>query len=698
MAVPAHARQRAEWLRAEIERHNHRYYVLDDPEISDPEYDALFRELQALENEHPELLTPDSPTQRVGAAPLAAFTSVSHRVPMLSLANAFTEEDVVAFDRRVREGTGLAELEYCAEPKFDGLAISLRYEHGRFVQGATRGDGTTGEDVTSNLRTVRAIPLVLQKAAPATLEVRGEVLMYRRDLESLNARQRAAGEKEFANPRNVAAGSLRQLDPRVTAARPLRFFAYGAGEVSAGLPDTQSELLDWLQSLGVPVTGERRVTHGAGGLLEYFVRLGERRASLPYEIDGVVYKVNALALQARLGFVSRAPRFAVAHKYPAQEAVTELLDIGVQVGRTGALTPGAALKPVVVGGVTVSSASLHNEDDVRRKDLWRGDEVVVRRAGDVIPEVVRVFQAGSRRPEDWFVMPEKCPVCGSPVVKLEGAAIARCTGGLICSAQRKESLLHYGHRRAMDIEGLGERLVDQMVGAQLVHTPADLYALGAPQIEALERMGPKSAENLVAAIASSRGRPLARFIFALGIPGIGEENAKVLARHFGTVQRLLDADWQAIAEQKRSLQRENASRKRRGTASQAQILEGIGPELMESLMKFLGEPKNRAAIEQLVRAARPQESPAPTHRAALPLEGKTFVLTGTLERLTREQASELIESLGGKISGSLSRKTDYVVAGTEAGSKLSKARELGVAVIDERAFDELVRSAKKEGA
>ncbi len=694
MTALAEARRRAGQLRSELEHHNYRYYVLDDPEVSDAEYDRLFRELQQLESDFPELATADSPTRRVGATPLSSFGPVRHRVPMLSLNNAFTEADVAAFDRRVRESSGTDEPEYCAEPKFDGLAISLRYENGAFVQGATRGDGTTGEDVTANLRTVRAIPLRLLGSPPETIEVRGEVLMYRRDLQSLNERQRTRGEKEFANPRNAAAGSLRQLDPRITAARPLRFFSYGVGETDAALPPSQSVLLDWLRALGLPVTPERRIVRGLKGLLGYYERLGERRASLAYEIDGVVYKVNDFALQDRLGFVARAPRFAIAHKYPAEEALTEILEIGVQVGRTGALTPGARLKPVAVGGVTVSSATLHNEDEIRRKDLWRGDEVVVRRAGDVIPEVLRVARRGPRRPEDRFTMPANCPVCGSPVVRLEGEAIARCSGGLFCSAQRKEALLHFGQRRAMDIEGLGEKLVEQIVDKGLVRTPADLYGLRPEQVRALERMGTKSAENLVAAIQSSRGRPLARFIFALGIPGIGEEAAKILARHFGNLEALLAADWASLEEQKRALQKENAARKRRAEAPLGQILEGIGPELMESLQKFLGEPHNRAVIESLAQSAAPVSGAGAGGRLA----GLTLVLTGTLPSMTREQATEIIEREGGKVAGSVSKKTDYVVAGTEAGSKLSKARELGIPVIDQAQFEALVRTGHKEGS
>jgi DNA ligase (NAD+) len=684
------ARRRAETLRAEIERHNHLYYVLDQPAVSDAEFDRLFRELESLEAAFPALATGDSPTRRVGGTPVQAFEQVVHRVPMLSLGNAFSDEEVAAFDRRVREAARLEEIEYSAEPKFDGLAISLTYEDGVFVRGATRGDGETGEDVTLNLRTIRTLPLRLRAACPGTLEVRGEVLMYRRDFQAMNQRQRELGQREFVNPRNAAAGAVRQLDPRITATRPLRFLSYGVGEVGAGVaPSTQSGLLDWLETLGMPVTRERRTVRGLEGALAYYRSVGAGRRELPFDIDGVVYKVNSLELQARLGFVSRAPRFAIAHKFPAEEAQSEIIDIVVQVGRTGALTPAAQLRPVFVGGVTVSNATLHNEDEVRRKDIWRGDEVVVRRAGDVIPEVVRVSTPGPRRAADRFVMPESCPVCGSKVVRLEGEAVARCTGGLFCSAQRREALLHFGHRRAMDIEGLGEKVVEQLVARDLVRTPPDLYALTIEQIETLERMGRKSAENLVAAIAGSRGRPLARFVFALGIPGIGEEVAKILARHFGSLGALLAADWAAIAAQKRALQKENASRKRRGEAPKPQVLEGIGPELMDSLSKFLGEPHNRAIVEALARAAAPVEAPALAVSPVAALSGRTFVLTGTLPTLSRGEAQALIEAHGGRVASAVSRNTDYLLAGTEAGSKLSKATELGVEVIDEARLREL---------
>ena len=687
MAVPEKVRMRVEALRRDIETHNYRYYVLDAPTIPDAEYDELFRELVELETAYPELASADSPTRRVGGAPLEEFPQVTHRTPMLSLNNAFTEEDAAGFDRRVREALGKDEVEYAMEPKFDGLAISLLYDRGRLVQGATRGDGYTGEDVTANLRTVRSIPLKLRGARPpALVEVRGEIIMYKGDFERMNARQRERAEKEFANPRNAAAGAVRQLDPKITAQRPLRFLAYGLGDPGGTSFERHSEVLDWIADQGLSVSSERATARGLSGLLGFYRRMGEKRDKLPYAIDGVVYKVNHLADQRSLGFVSRAPRFALAHKYPPEEALTEVLGIEVQVGRTGVLTPVARLKPVSVGGVTVTNATLHNEDEVRRKDVWRGDVVVVRRAGDVIPEVVSVSRPGPRARGDRFEMPTGCPVCGSEVVRLEGEAAARCTGGLFCGAQRKQALLHFASRRAMDIEGLGERLVDQLVDLEIVRTPADLYRLGAAALAELERMGEKSAQNIVAAIEKSKSPPLARFIFALGIPGVGEEVAKILAKHFGRLDRLLEADWGDIAEKKKRIQKENAARKRRGEASLPSVLEGIGPELMDSLKKFLSQGHNREVIAQLtagphgVQVRAEKSLPAGAGRS---FSGKTFVLTGTLPSMTREEAKELIGSHGGKVAGSVSKQTDYVVAGDEAGSKLEKARELGIAVVDE---------------
>jgi DNA ligase (NAD+) len=692
MAAAESARARAAKLRQALERHSRLYYVEDAPEITDAEYDRLFAELQQIEAQHPELAAPDSPTQRVGAPPLAAFPEVRHRTPMLSLANAFTEEEVRAFDRRVREGLGEDEVEYAVEPKFDGLAVSLLYRDGILVQGSTRGDGTRGEDVTPNLRTVGAIPLRLPAPGDrGELEVRGEVLMFRADFEALNARQRAAGHKEFVNPRNAAAGSLRQLDSRVTAQRTLRFFAYGVGELPGRDWRNQADVLERLRALGFPVVADRDVVRGCDGLLGYYARMGEARARLPYAIDGVVYKVNRIDWQERLGYVARAPRFALAHKYPAEEQSTEVLGIDVQVGRTGVLTPVARLKPVFVGGVTVTNATLHNEDELHRKDVRVGDTVIVRRAGDVIPEVVSVQL--ERRPAHTapFRMPSRCPVCHSPVVRLPGEAATRCTGGLVCRAQRVQSLLHFKGRRAMDIEGLGDKLAEQLVELEMVGSAADLYSLDADALAALERMGEKSARRVLESIERSRDTSLARFVFALGIPGVGEEVAKILARHFGTLDALLEADWQGLAQQKEELRKENARRKRRGEAPAAVPLEGIGPEIMESVQRFLQERHNREVIRRLAdpkRGVRVQA--AAKAKAASAPDAKTFVLTGTLSGLTRDQAQSLIESKGHKVAGSVSTRTDYVVAGEEAGSKLERARALGVAILDEAGLKKLL--------
>ena len=693
MALSKPLRGRAEALRREIERHNRLYYVEDAPEITDAEFDRLFAELSALEAAHPELASPDSPTQRVGAPPLADFPEVRHRTPMLSLANAFDEDAVLAFDRRVREALGVERVEYSVEPKFDGLAVSLTYRDGVLVQGATRGDGSRGEDVTPNLRTVRSIPLRLPRAPDTRdLEVRGEVLITKRDFTTLNERQRAAGEKEFVNPRNAAAGGLRQLDSRISAQRPLRFFAYGVGEVPAGAASTHSQILGRLEELGFPVAKERDVARGADGLLRYYAHIGAQRDRLPYGIDGVVYKVDRLDWQEQLGYVSRAPRFALAHKYPAEEQETEVLDIEVQVGRTGALTPVARLKPVFVGGVTVTNATLHNEDELRRMDVRIGDTVVVRRAGDVIPEVVSVRRAKRPRDAGEFRMPARCPVCGSPVVRLAGEAVTRCTGGLFCRAQRREALLHFKGRRAMDIEGLGDKLAEQLVESGMVENPADLYGLEVAQLAGLERMGEKSAGNVIDSIERSRDTTLARFVFALGIPGVGEEVAKILARQFGSLDALLQADWDALAQQKEVVRKENAKRKRRGEAAAPVPLEGIGPEIMDSLRQFLSEKHNRQVIARLVHPRRGvrirKEARAPaSHGPAM-----TFVLTGTLPGMTRDEAKSLIESKGHKVSGSVSKSTHYVVAGDDAGSKLERAKELGIAVLDEDGLRRLLES------
>ena len=683
-------------LREIIEHHSHAYYVQDTPTIPDAEYDLLFRELQTLEAAHPELLTADSPTQRVGGKPLSAFGQVNHAVPMLSLNNAFSLDELAAFDRRCREGLDETAIDYACEPKFDGLAISLRYENGVFVQGATRGDGATGEDVTQNLRTVRNIPLRLMgKDIPPRLDVRGEVLMLRADFAKLNERQRARGEKEFVNPRNAAAGSLRQLDAKMTAQRPLQFFAYGVADVGAvqevdllhsGSPapsrdafkNFHDEMMNRLAGWGFTVAAERAVMRGAAGLAAYYAEMAAARMQLPYDIDGVVYKVNDLADQVKLGFVSRAPRFAIAHKFPAEKALTTVEAIEVQVGRTGALTPVARLAPVFVGGVTVTNATLHNEAEAQRKDVRVGDTVSVRRAGDVIPEVVAVVLEkrptltahGDEPLHPPFALPRHCPVCGSAVEKLEDEAIARCTGGLFCPAQRKQALLHFASRRAMDIDGLGEKIVEQLVDNAIVKTPADLYKLGLAGLANLQRMAEKSAANILAAIEKSKHTTLARFIFALGIRNVGEATAKDLSRYFGNLDALMQA-----------------------SEDQLQQVPDVGPVVAASIAHFFAERHNIEVIEQL-RAAGVQwaegDSSATAALAVLPLAGKTFVLTGTLPTLARETAKAMIEAQGGKVAGSVSSKTNYVVAGEDAGSKLVKAQELGITLLNENQLKELL--------
>ena len=668
MTLSKSVRARAEWLRREIERHNHLYYTLDRPEITDAEYDRLFRELVGLEQQHEELASPDSPTQRIGSQPLAEFAEVKHRTPMLSLNNAFEIEEVHAFDRRVREALGQDVVDYAAEPKFDGLAISLTYRDGLFVRGATRGDGSTGEDVTPNLRTVRTLPLRLKETAEThDLEVRGEIVMYQRDFEKLNERQRSAGAKEFANPRNAAAGSLRQLDSRITAKRPLHFFAYAVGVSAHSRWNTHSETLDWLEAIGFSVSPERDVVSGADGLLGYFEKIGRERKRLPYAIDGVVYKVNRLDWQERLGFVSRAPRYALAHKYPAEEQSTRVVAIDVQVGRTGALTPVARLEPVLVGGVTVTNATLHNEGELHRKDVRVGDTVVVRRAGDVIPEVVSVQLRHRPHGTHPFHLPKKCPVCGSAVVRDEDGAIARCSGGLYCAAQRKQALRHFASRRAMDIEGLGERLVDQLIDSGMVETPADVYSLTAEQLAGLERMGEKSAENLVSALEKSKHTTLERFVYALGIRNVGESTARDLARHFGGLDRLLAA----------------------GAETLEQVPE-VGPVVARSIRQFFDEPHNREVVRKL-RAAGVKWKEG----AGIPVRSqddvKTFVLTGTLPNMTRDEARARIEAKGHKVAGSVSKKTDYVLAGSDAGSKLDKAQALGIVILNEDQFLDLLK-------
>jgi len=671
MAIPKSVRDEATALRRDIDNHNRQYYVLDRPSIPDAEYDRLFRRLQDLEALHPEIAVADSPTRRVGSDPLPQFAQVTHRAPMLSLNNAFTEDGVRAFDERVRKALQVESVAYAVEPKFDGLAISLTYRDGVFVQGATRGDGETGEDVTPNLRTVRSIPLGLGKSAALEpeLEVRGEVLMFRREFEKLNERQRAAGEKEYVNPRNAAAGGLRQLDSRMTARRPLRFFAYSVG-IAGPADRTQSKILDRLAELGFPVAGERSTVVGVEGLLGYYARIGALREKLPYAIDGVVYKVDRLDWQQQLGFVSRAPRYAIAHKFPAEEELTQVLGIDVQVGRTGAITPVARLKPVFVGGVTVTNATLHNEDELRRKDVRVGDTVIVRRAGDVIPEVVSVVVEKRPSGSELFSMPAECPVCGSAVTRSPDEAVARCSGGLFCAAQRKQSLLHFASRRAIDIEGLGEKLVDQLVDAGLVQTPADLYRLRLDDVAGLERMAERSATNILAALSDSRATTLQRFIYALGIRNVGESTARDLAAHLGSLDRLIGAGLDVL-----------------------ESVPDVGPVVAKSIRQFFDEPHNLQVIKGL-REAGVNWKEGEGRKVAPGSLVRTFVLTGTLPTLTRDDARAMIEARGNKVSGSVSRKTDYVVAGSDAGSKLAKATELGVKILDEKQFLQLMEGTE----
>jgi len=666
MARARSAAARVAELRRLIEHHNHRYYVLDDPEIPDAEYDRLLRELEALEAESPDLRTPDSPTQRVGAAPAEAFAEVEHALPMLSLGNAFDAQELLDFDRRVRERLQIEEVVYTAETKLDGLAVSLRYERGTLLRAATRGDGARGEDVTANVRTIKAVPLRLAGEAPELLEVRAEVYMTRAGFERLNAAQRESGAREFANPRNAAAGALRQLDPRVTAARPLTLFCYGLGLVRGGeAPDTQFERLRWLASLGLRVSPQARRVRGAQGCLDYYHELGERRDRLGYEIDGCVFKVDRIADQERLGQVARAPRWAVAYKFPAREEMTRLLAIDVQVGRTGTLTPVARLEPVKVGGVTVTNATLHNQDEIERKDVRVGDTVVVRRAGDVIPEVVRVVEdrAHARRPRFDLLthVGGRCPVCGSRAERAEGESAVRCSGGLYCGAQRRQALRHFASRRAMDIDGLGEKIIDQLVERGMVHSPADLYRLGQEELAALDRMAEKSAANLVAAIERSRRTTLPRLVYALGIRDVGEATALALASWFGDLDPLMAADPETLME-----------------------VPDVGPVVAGHIRAFFDEPHNREVIAKLrergvrwepIAVSRPQ----PGER---PLEGRTVVITGTLSA-PRDEIRARLQALGAKVTGSVSARTDYLLAGGEAGSKLARARELGVEVVGE---------------
>jgi len=656
------AKRRAIELAQQLNYHNHRYYVLDDPEIPDSEYDRMLRELQGIEERYPELLSIDSPTQRVGAAPAGKFEEATHLQPMLSLGNAFTAEELQDFDRRVREGLGTAGLvAYSAEPKLDGAAVNLLYEKGVLVRASTRGDGASGEDITQNVRTIPTVPLRLQGAGyPARMEVRGEIFMRLAGFASLNQRIEDEGGKPFVNPRNAAAGSLRQLDSRVTAGRPLTMFTYGIGEwEGGGKPDSHTELLATLARWGFAVSPDASLVTGYQGCLNYYETMQQKRPDLPYEIDGVVYKVDSAALQEELGYVARAPRWAVAHKFPAQEELSVIRDVEFQVGRTGALTPVARLEPVFVGGVTVSNATLHNMDEIERKDIRIGDTVFVRRAGDVIPEVVRILP--ERRPDSarHIELPNSCPVCGSDVERIPGEAVARCVGGLYCKAQRKEALIHFASRRAMDIEGLGTKLIEQLVDADLLRTPADIFELTADALEGLERMGPKSAENVIAAIERSRHTTLPRFIFALGIREVGETTAKSLARHLAGLEALVAADEDTL----------------QGTPD-------VGPVVAGNILRFFAEAHNREVVSRLIDLGITWDEMPQVGDSDSQFSGKTVVITGTLSEMSRDQAKELLESLGARVTNSVSKKTDFVLTGENPGSKVEKAKKLGVTVMD----------------
>ncbi len=663
--------QRIEALREQLEYHNHLYHVLDQPEISDSEFDGLFRELQALEKEHPELLTPDSPTQRVGSKPLDGFDSVEHELAMLSLDNAFSDDELTDFNRRVNDGlTSTAVVEYACEPKLDGIAVSLLYEQGRLIRGATRGDGYTGEDITQNIRTIPSIPLRLRGAGwPERLEVRGEIYMPKAGFEALNQRQQKQNAKLFANPRNAAAGSLRQLDSRITAERSLEMCAYSIGIAEGGsMPEVHSDILYQLHEWGFRINPEMQVVKDIDGCIAYYNQLQEKREQLPYEIDGIVYKINSLPQQQQLGFVARAPRWAIARKFPAQEAVTELLDVEFQVGRTGVLTPVARLKPVFVGGVTVSNTTLHNMDEIQRLDLQIGDQVVVHRAGDVIPKVARALI--EKRPDNTrpIIMPIHCPECESEIEQEEGEAAARCSGGLYCQAQRKEAIKHFASRKAMDIEGLGDKLVEQLVDSEQIKTAADLFSLTEAQIVRMERMGPKSAQNLLKALEVSKKTTLNRFIFALGIREVGEVTALNLANHYGSLDALKQATEEALVE-----------------------IDDVGPIVAAHIARFFKQPHNLEVIDGLLAAGIHWDAPVKQDTSAQPLTGETWVLTGTLQSMGRDDGKKLLQQLGAKVAGSVSAKTSALVAGEKAGSKLKKANDLGIRVLDEAAFLELLQ-------
>jgi DNA ligase (NAD+) len=678
------AEQRIRELREVIDQHNHRYYVLDEPQIPDADYDRLFRELQSLEAAHPKLVTPDSPTQRVGGAPLSVFNSVRHGTPMLSLNNCFSDEELANFDRRIRETLGVDVVDYVAEPKLDGLAVSLVYEEGVLARAATRGDGSEGEDITANIRTIRAVPLKLRgKGWPKSLDIRGEVYMPKAGFERMNAEAADKDEKVFVNPRNAAAGSLRQLDPRITASRPLAFFAYSTGILPRAVqPETHWELLARFRDWGLPVCNLDECVHGLEGCLRYYAKLEKKRPKLPYEIDGVVYKLDRLAWREEMGFVARAPRWAVAHKFPAEEVSTQLLGVEFQVGRTGTLTPVARLQPVFVGGVTVSNATLHNMDEIARLGVMTGDTVVVRRAGDVIPEVVSVIT--EKRPRDArpIRMPKTCPVCDSPVVQAEDEVAARCSAGLTCRAQLQGALMHFVSRRAMDIEGLGDKLLAQLIDRGLVKSPADIYRLSAKQLAELERMGEKSAENVIAAIEHSKNTTLERFLYALGVRDVGETTARDLARHFRQLESLVESAKTDLPTVHAEKEKDRCPRLRE--------VPDVGPVVAAHIAQFFTEAANLEVIRALRKAGVTWREVASASSDG-PLKDKTFVLTGTLPAMSRDEAQARIEAAGGKVSGSVSKKTDYVVVGESPGSKLAKAEKLGVTVLDEAGLLKLLK-------
>ena len=663
-------KKRLDSLREEINAHNYSYYVLDNPDVPDSEYDRLLRELGDIEEQNPDLITPDSPSQRVGATPLDSFSEVKHEVPMLSLGNAFSDQDMTDFDKRIREGVEQDNIEYAAEPKLDGLAISLLYKNGMLERAATRGDGRTGEEVTLNIRTIDAIPLKLRgKNFPPLIEIRGEVVMPKAGFEKLNQQQLDKGEKPFVNPRNAAAGSLRQLDPKVTATRPLSFYSYGVGLIEGmTLPIKHSDMMEKLKCWGLRINPESKVVKGAKGCIEYYENLSRKRNDLPDEIDGIVYKTNEIKLQDIMGFVSRAPRWAIARKFPAQEEMTTLLDIDIQVGRTGALTPVARLEPVFVGGVTVSNATLHNQDEIDRLDVRKGDTVIIRRAGDVIPQIVSVVKSKRQGKPRRFYLPEKCPVCESETARFDDEAVTYCTGGLFCEAQRKEAIKHFASRRAMNVDGLGDKLVEQLVDEGLIQTIADLYHLEVNTLINLERMAEKSAMKLIYSLDKSKSTTLAKFVFSLGIHSIGETTAQTLANHFSTLDGIM-------------------------TATEEKLLEvpDVGPIVAENLLAFFKQEHNVEVVNALINVGIYWPKIEKKSADDQPLAGKTFVVTGTLETMGRNDAKAALQDLGAKVAGSVSKKTDYVVVGENAGSKASKAEDLGIAILDENALIELLQ-------